>query len=298
MSKYTLGKSMPDFMANFGGTLHLPGGRFTGIPLFQSESNPANFETMRWTPVPAEQMAPDLFCDTIAGCIAAMNTLTGGDGDTLVFDTPVQLKNGPVERIKSDSDGNSFLYAGAYQNCHNGYELTPQEKHAVYFAVFDTLRSIEQSIKACGENSPQVPPRMEPPLRVAAMEGNAERIREIIRRGTPVDTASKFGMTALHIAANYGHPECVSILLAAGANPNATDDLGRSPLHLAPGVMMDAPKRDGENRNECRRLLIAAGANPKATDKYGNPPAPDETPDYDFTNGPDAGKSKSESRKV
>ena len=41
------------------------------------------------------------------------------------------------------------------------------------------------------------------------------------------------GITPLHEAAFAGHPAAVRALLAAGARPNATTNLGEGPLHVA-----------------------------------------------------------------
>ncbi len=58
----------------------------------------------------------------------------------------------------------------------------------------------------------------------------AERL---IREGADVNARDSFGMTPLHCAAAAGHEEAVRVLLAAGADIGIKDNEGRSPLDLA-----------------------------------------------------------------
>ena len=68
----------------------------------------------------------------------------------------------------------------------------------------------------------------------AAMTGNAEAVRTLLRDGNDVNAAQGDGMTALHWAARQGHAAMADMLLYAGANVRATTRLGGyMPLHLA-----------------------------------------------------------------
>ncbi len=70
-----------------------------------------------------------------------------------------------------------------------------------------------------------------------AVEGDLEEIVcVLLTNGAPVNARNDDGGTPLHIAALYpadGHTNLVPILLSFGANPNARDHLGDTPLHLA-----------------------------------------------------------------
>ena len=60
-----------------------------------------------------------------------------------------------------------------------------------------------------------------------------ENIRRSERQNGGGDKASAGGNTALHAAADHGHPECVRALLEAGADVNKAGDGGDTALHAA-----------------------------------------------------------------
>lgn len=65
------------------------------------------------------------------------------------------------------------------------------------------------------------------------------------------------GHTPLHCAASYGRNDVVAALLAAGADVNAVDQYGKTPLRYANAFRHD----------ECARMLEAAGARKQAPQK-------------------------------
>ena len=80
----------------------------------------------------------------------------------------------------------------------------------------------------------------------AAAEGNVEVVRLLLARGADVNTVSSAkspsvkngpiglaSFTALTVAAAYGGPETIQALLDHGANVNAQDVRGMTPLMLA-----------------------------------------------------------------
>lgn len=69
-----------------------------------------------------------------------------------------------------------------------------------------------------------------------------------------------YNATPLIKAASLGEPDVVAILLAAGAEVNATNKIGQTALHLAKNA-------------EVARLLIAAGADQAARAADGQTPA-------------------------
>jgi ankyrin repeat protein len=52
----------------------------------------------------------------------------------------------------------------------------------------------------------------------------------LVTHGVPVDTRTAEGETSLHIAARFGRLDVIAFLASHGADPNATDSHGDTPL--------------------------------------------------------------------
>jgi ankyrin repeat protein len=102
------------------------------------------------------------------------------------------------------------------------------------------------------------------PLLNAAEAGDLDRVRLLIKQGTPINARSphiKFGWTPL-IAAIYADQTNVAhYLVEAGADINLTDNGGETPL-------MWATSR-GDDGVDMVRYLIVHGADLYAKDNYG-----------------------------
>ena len=97
----------------------------------------------------------------------------------------------------------------------------------------------------------------------AAMNGDREAVRALIKQGLDVSQAQGDGTTALHWAAMKGDAELAQMLLIAGANHRATTRIGAyTPLYLA--------ARGGHAGVVA--ALLAAGADPKAETSNGTTP--------------------------
>ena len=95
----------------------------------------------------------------------------------------------------------------------------------------------------------------ESPVADAAMRGDVDAVRELLRQGADVNAAQPDGMAALHWVAENGNAELAEMLLFAGATVEVTTRLGAyTPLHLA--------SRNGHAG--VVRALLAAGANVEA----------------------------------
>src|SRR5262245_50757668 len=72
----------------------------------------------------------------------------------------------------------------------------------------------------------------------AAMAGDRDTVRSLLKQGEDVNAAMGDGMTALHWAAKRGDAELAQMLLYAGANVKAMTRLGGyTPLLLAGQVV-------------------------------------------------------------
>jgi ankyrin repeat protein len=102
-------------------------------------------------------------------------------------------------------------------------------------------------------------------LHLAAFFGKAEAASTLIATGAAVNVSSQneLAVQPLHSAAAGRHHEVCRVLIAAGADVNATQRDGYTPLHAA------AQHGDAE----LVELLLSSGADPSATKDDGETPA-------------------------
>ena len=103
-------------------------------------------------------------------------------------------------------------------------------------------------LEGCGMRKP------DSPLTIAVERGDAASIRELLARGADPDAADAFGLTPLCRAARLGRLEVVSALLEAGARVDLPDHI---PTREGWTPLMNAVHK---NRGAIARALIAAGA--------------------------------------
>jgi len=96
----------------------------------------------------------------------------------------------------------------------------------------------------------------------AIKNGDIERIKKLISQGADVNAKDKRGMTPLHNAAYYGQRQVAEVLIAKGANVNETDTAGQAPLHIAANF----------GAKFVPELLLVNGASISARDIAGNTP--------------------------
>lgn len=97
--------------------------------------------------------------------------------------------------------------------------------------------------------------------RAAARLGGSWLVGKLLEAGADVDARDAIGMTPLHVAADQCCPENLEELLGFSPALEARDQDGRTALHLA---AWHTPAAVGP--------LLAAGANAKAEDRYGRTP--------------------------
>jgi ankyrin repeat protein len=99
-------------------------------------------------------------------------------------------------------------------------------------------------------------------LHVAARWGREDLADLLIAAGADVEAENELDDRPLHTAATYGRPAVVQLLLARGAAVNAGGGGGKTPLHAAAFGL--GGQSDVEARIEVAKLLLAAGADVNA----------------------------------
>ncbi len=94
----------------------------------------------------------------------------------------------------------------------------------------------------------------------AAVAGDLESVKRIVNQDPDsINAGDKWGFTALHGLAEEEHPAVMRYLLAMGADPNARNDQGITPMHLCAWP-------------ENAAMLIEAGGDVEIRDAAGNRP--------------------------
>ena len=90
----------------------------------------------------------------------------------------------------------------------------------------------------------------------AANDGNIEAVKQHLADGADVNAKNDFGSTPLIAAALKGHKEIAELLISEGADVNAKNDRGQTPLDWAEVEIADLLRKHGGKTAE---ELKAAG---------------------------------------
>jgi ankyrin repeat protein len=141
-----------------------------------------------------------------------------------------------------------LLILGLLYSCRGGSSGEDQQKQQ---EVQEESWHMSDEIPAV-----QVSAEEEEAFRMAAHDGNLEKVRDLHGQGVICDAVDQEGHTALMYAAFNGHSEIVLYLLDGGADINRVDFLGRTALlYAATGPFP-----------ETVRILLDRGADPDMVD--------------------------------
>ena len=96
-------------------------------------------------------------------------------------------------------------------------------------------------------------------IHLSAYQGDLDKVRSFIEKGTDVDAKDDGNATPLHKAAIGGHKDVVELLIGNAANIHARDQWNYTPVHYAVWSW----------NTEVAELLIEKGADVQAKDRWG-----------------------------
>ncbi|KAI9853467.1 MAG: hypothetical protein M1824_001230 [Vezdaea acicularis] len=99
-----------------------------------------------------------------------------------------------------------------------------------------------------------------PGLSLAVLQRHKDVVRLLLASGANIEASNDIGDTALHQAAACGDEDMVQLLLLSGANVAALDPRGSTALHMAAA----------HGHEVVVQLLLTSGANVAALDRYGH----------------------------
>ena len=144
---------------------------------------------------------------------------------------------------------------------HSGVELGPAEEEAFRVAAHDGDLEKVKALLNQGISCDVVDQDGHTALMFAAFNGHSEIVLSLLNAGAEIDLRDYMGRTALLYGATGPFPETVKILLDRGANPNVVD----SDEHFSP--LMHAA---AEGHLEVVKVLIAYGADRSLRDVDGD----------------------------
>lgn len=172
-----------------------------------------------------------------------------------------------------DAQGISALMWSIYsgQTLVRDFLLVEMERTGAELDIFESsavghLATLESILTETQAEAPQHVREYSPdgwtPLHLAAAFGTPDAVKLLLGHRAPVDAVSRNPQAnqPLHAAlALSRNPETIRLLLAAGADPNARQTAGYTALFSAAAA----------NRRDLAEILIAHGANPALQNDFG-----------------------------
>lgn len=157
-----------------------------------------------------------------------------------------------------------LLAGGADPDAKNG-----NGESALRLAIVAESQELVRPLLEAGATASGGPGRI-PALCEAAKRGLEDVAAALLEFGAdPWEKEGLRGWTALHFAAWEGNAEVAELLMRAGADPNATNAAGATPLHFAAKAR---PHRGNREMEEMVLRLLEGGADPSLRDSAGETP--------------------------
>ncbi|MGL4594456.1 MAG: ankyrin repeat domain-containing protein, partial [Thermoguttaceae bacterium] len=135
-----------------------------------------------------------------------------------------------------------------------------EEDHSVITERQEELERNKESEDSFGQHTETAKKSAYQDIFEAVANGTVEDVRYFIEQGADVNAKNKKGRTPLHIAAKNNVADAIAALLEAGANIEARNKyIGRTPLHIAAK----------NNAAEAIAALVKAGSNIEAKNNAG-----------------------------
>ena len=172
-----------------------------------------------------------------------------------------------------DHEGRTALHLAAENGCGaaanalvaNGAEVDAVDRYGntpLHFAAANGHAGIAECLLAAGARvNAKDTIYSSTPLHKVARGGHID-VLTALAAGADLNAVNERGRTPLHVAAAYGHTEMTSALISVGVDVNRRDFYGESPLHLSAFYQ----------HLDCMEALIEGGADVAARDLEGDAP--------------------------
>jgi ankyrin repeat domain-containing protein 50 len=168
--------------------------------------------------------------------------------------------------------GNTAVAELLVDNGSNINSLSNSGQSPLYTASFSGAEATVRLLLNKGANVDARGSYGATPLIGAAIRGHTPIAGILLEHGADIDASHGYdGKTALHRAAQGGHLDTVRLLLRKGANIEARDDEGNTPLRLT-AAAPDPQMTSADGTGGILECLLKQGADMEALDLFGETP--------------------------
>lgn len=194
--------------------------------------------------------------------------IPGGDGRTLLHSAADSGNVGVIDALLDAGAG--VVINSVTGNCSTGCSSSSGFSPFHVAAIKGSVPAV-MTLARAGAAVHRRAPFKQSALHLAAATGDAEMVYALVTDlRLAVEGKDDLGSTALHVAASHGKAECVRALLALGADVDARDVCGRSPLFKA--CRCGGGGSGPPDGCEAVRELLGAGADVHARSDDGDTP--------------------------